>query len=120
MKPKDNLLVIFEEHGGKPEDVKIVTVKRYNICTFVSESHPAAHVRTWSREESQLRGGDLTCAGDKKVIQLAVVFESFGNPGGSCGNYTVGSYHARQAKDIVEKVLSFLLHLVLRHGKGRN
>lgn len=111
LKPKNNLLVVFEEHGGKPEDIKILTVKRDNICSFVSESYPAP-VSSWTVKNDQLKStvasGDLkpvarlSCSG-KKVIQ-SVVFASFGNPSGMCGDYTVGNCHAQQAKSVVEKV----------------
>ncbi|RWW05136.1 hypothetical protein BHE74_00055296 [Ensete ventricosum] len=109
LKPKNNLMVVFEEHGGKPKDIEIVTVKRDNICTFVSAQHPA-QIGTWSREDSQIRSavGDakpearLEC-GEKKVIR-SIVFASFGNPDGMCGNFTVGSCHTTQAKSVVEKV----------------
>ncbi|CAL9085747.1 unnamed protein product [Musa textilis] len=108
LKPKDNLMVVFEEHGGKPEDIQIVTVKRDDICTVVSDVHPP-HVRSWSRENSQIRSGDddakpearLKCTG-KKVIQ-SIDFASFGNPDGMCGNFTAGSCHTPQAKAVAEK-----------------
>ncbi|CAL9081441.1 unnamed protein product [Musa acuminata var. zebrina] len=108
LKPKNNLMVVFEEHGGKPKDIVILTVKRDNICTFVSAQHPA-QIGTWSREDSQIRSvvGDakpearLKC-GEKKVIR-SIVFASFGNPDGMCGNFTVGSCHTQQAKSVVEK-----------------
>ena len=38
-----------------------------------------------------------------KIIQ-EVVFASFGNPEGPCGNFTVGTCHTPNAKQVVEKV----------------
>ncbi|RRT51283.1 hypothetical protein B296_00025678 [Ensete ventricosum] len=109
LKPKDNLMVVFEEHGGKPEDIQIMMVKRDDICTVVSDLHPA-NVRSWSRKNSQIQSVDddakpearLKCTG-KKVIQ-SIDFASFGNPDGMCGNFTVGSCHTPQAKAVAEKV----------------
>ena len=109
LREKNNVLVLFEEEGGNPEAIMILTVKRDNICTFISEKNPA-HIKSWQREDSQITakaGGDLkpqatlTCP-PKKVIQQ-VVFASFGNPQGICGNYTVGSCHTPRAHDVAAK-----------------
>ncbi|XP_078173260.1 beta-galactosidase 11-like [Carex rostrata] len=109
LKPKNNCLVVFEEHGGNPKDILIMTVKRDNICTFVSELNPA-HSKTWSRQDGQIKtvGDDLkpaaklTCP-DKKIINK-IVFASFGNPLGMCGNFTAGTCHTPQAIPLVEKL----------------
>ncbi|KAK3124088.1 hypothetical protein QOZ80_8AG0640270 [Eleusine coracana subsp. coracana] len=110
LKEKGNALVLFEEEGGKPDAIMVLTVKRDNVCTFMSENNPA-HIRSWERKDSQLTAvvaGDdlkpsavLSCP-PKKTIQQ-VVFASFGNPLGICGNYTVGSCHATRAQEVVEK-----------------
>ncbi|CAA6655989.1 unnamed protein product [Spirodela intermedia] len=83
LKPSGNLMVVFEETGGNPEEIAVVTVRRDNICTIVTEFHPA-HVTSWARENSQIR-------------------TSFGNPTGSCGSLKAGSCHATAAKSVVEK-----------------
>ncbi|XP_062196438.1 beta-galactosidase 11-like [Phragmites australis] len=108
LREKKNVLVLFEEEGGRPDAIMILTVKRDNICTFISENNPA-HIRSWERKDSQLSAvaGDLnpravlSCP-PKKAIQQ-VVFASYGNPLGICGNYTVGSCHTPRAKEVVEK-----------------
>jgi hypothetical protein len=108
LREKDNVLVLFEEEGGRPDDIMILTVKRDNICTFISEDNPA-HIRSWKRQDSQLTAvaddlkprAVLTCP-PKKTIQQ-VVFASFGNPEGICGNYTVGSCHTPRAQEVAEK-----------------
>ncbi|KAJ4803916.1 Beta-galactosidase [Rhynchospora pubera] len=109
LKPKNNYLVIFEEHTGNPKDILIMTVKRDNICTFVSEQNPALS-KSWSRKDGQLKtkGDDLSPAAtltcpDKKIINK-VVFASFGNPLGMCGNFTAGSCHTPKAISLVEKL----------------
>ncbi|KAL6661951.1 hypothetical protein ACP70R_001335 [Stipagrostis hirtigluma subsp. patula] len=108
LREKDNELVFFEEEGGRPDAIMILTVKRDNICSFVSESNPA-HVQAWDEKDGRpVAGGDalkpratLACP-PKKAIQQ-VVFASFGNPVGLCGNYTFGSCHAPRAKEVVEQ-----------------
>ncbi|XP_010941318.1 beta-galactosidase 11 [Elaeis guineensis] len=108
LKPKDNLLVIFEEHGGKPEGILIVTVKRDNICTVVTEFHPPT-IKSFSREDNEIKTlvqdvkprAYLKCD-DNKVIR-SIAFASFGNPTGACGNFTVGTCHSPQAASVVEK-----------------
>uniref|UniRef100_A0A0E0LXQ1 Beta-galactosidase n=1 Tax=Oryza punctata TaxID=4537 RepID=A0A0E0LXQ1_ORYPU len=108
LRPTGNTLMLFEEEGGKPDAIMILTVKRDNICTFMTEKNPA-HVRSWERTDSKLKpvaGGlkptaVLSCP-PKKTIQ-SVVFASYGNPLGICGNYTIGSCHAPRTKEVVEK-----------------
>lgn len=109
LREKNNVLVLFEEEGGHPDAIMILTVKRDNICTFISEKNPA-HIKSWQRTDSQITakgGGDLKPKATlscplKKVIQQ-VVFASFGNPQGICGNYTAGSCHTPRAKEVAEK-----------------
>ncbi|KAG1360978.1 putative protein MCM10 [Cocos nucifera] len=113
LKPKDNLLVIFEEHGGNPEGLLIVTVKRDNICTLVSEFNPPP-IESFSREDNEFKNlvqdgtprAILKCDGKKKVIR-SIPFASFGNPTGVCGNFTVGTCHSPLAASIVEKVVIY-------------
>lgn len=108
LRQKDNVLVLFEEEFGRPDAIMILTVKRDNICTFISERNPA-HIKSWERKDSQITvtaadlkpRATLTCS-PKKLIQQ-VVFASYGNPMGICGNYTIGSCHTPRAKELVEK-----------------
>ncbi|XP_019709489.2 beta-galactosidase 11 [Elaeis guineensis] len=108
LKPKDNLLVIFEESGGNPEGLLVVTVKRDNICTVVTDLHPPT-IESFSREDSEIKNlvqdgkpsAHLTC--DKKKVIRSIAFASFGNPTGACGNFTVGTCHSPQTASIVEK-----------------
>jgi hypothetical protein len=102
-------LVVFEEETGKPQDILIQTVTRDDICVFLSEHNPA-QIKTWLTEGEQIKliaedhstRGILTCP-PKKIIQ-EVIFASFGNPEGMCGNFTVGTCHTPGAKQFVEKV----------------
>ncbi|XP_038971590.1 beta-galactosidase 12-like [Phoenix dactylifera] len=105
LKPKENLWVVFEEHGRKPKDILIVTVKRDNICTVVTEFHPPLSQigpKSFLREDSEIKTlvqdvkprAQLKCD-DNKVIR-SIAFASFGNPTGACGNFTVGTCHSPQ------------------------
>lgn len=108
LKPKGNLMVVLEEQGGAPEDIKVMIVKRDTICTVVLKNYTAP-IDSWSREDSQLKStgnsdkpeANLQCEG-KKVIR-SIVFASFGNPSGACGNFTVGNCHSPNVKKVVEQ-----------------
>lgn len=107
MKPKDNLLVVFEETGGNPGKIEILKVNRDTICSIITEYHPP-HIRTWERKNNQLRNitdpvraGHLTCP-DNKVVEK-VEFVSFGNAEGACGAFKVGTCDSPKAHEVVEK-----------------
>ncbi|XP_014757381.1 beta-galactosidase 12 isoform X2 [Brachypodium distachyon] len=108
LKSKKNLLVVFEEEIGKPEGILIQTVRRDDICFLMSEHNPA-QVKTWDADGGQIKliaedhssRGILTCP-HKKTIE-EVVFASFGNPEGACGNFTAGTCHTPNAKEFVAK-----------------
>ncbi|KAG0493582.1 hypothetical protein HPP92_004576 [Vanilla planifolia] len=108
LKTTENLVVVFDETGGDPNGIRILTARRDDICTYVSQFHPSS-IRSWSRKEGQLISSvedmkpeaHLKCP-KSKVIK-SVTFASFGNPSGICGNYTIGSCHAPQTQSIVEK-----------------
>ncbi|KAK1633099.1 hypothetical protein QYE76_007414 [Lolium multiflorum] len=108
LKSKNNLLVVFEEEIGKPDGILIQTVRRDDICVHISEHNPA-QIKTWDTDGGQIKliaedhstRGILTCPPKKKIQE--VVFASFGNPDGTCGNFTAGTCHTPNAKDIVTK-----------------
>ncbi|KAK7404379.1 hypothetical protein VNO78_05239 [Psophocarpus tetragonolobus] len=108
LKPKDNLLVIFEEEVAHPEKVEILTVDRDTVCSFLTENHPP-NVKTWANKQEKFqvvvdRVGPaviLKCPHGKTI--KVVEFASFGNPEGVCGNYTLGNCDAPSTKHIVEK-----------------
>ncbi|KAL5205953.1 hypothetical protein ABZP36_034162 [Zizania latifolia] len=109
LKPKGNLLVIFEEELGKPDGILIQTVRRDDICVHISEHNPA-QIKTWETDGNQIKliaedhstRGTLTCPPNRTIQE--VVFASFGNPEGPCGNFTTGTCHTPNAKAVVEKV----------------
>ncbi|CAA0810768.1 Beta-galactosidase 13, partial [Striga hermonthica] len=107
LKPKDNLLVVFEETGGNPEKMEIVTVNRDTICSVITEYHHP-HVKTWERKNNEFRNitdpikaAYLTCP-DHKVIDK-VEFASFGNSDNACGSFKPGSCDSTAVHDLVEK-----------------
>ncbi|GFP89048.1 beta-galactosidase 14 [Phtheirospermum japonicum] len=84
LKPKDNLLVVYEESGGNPEQIEIQTVNRDTICSVITEYHPP-HISSWERKDNQFRNitdpikaAYLTCPDDNKIMKK-VEFASFGN-----------------------------------------
>ncbi|XP_074325969.1 beta-galactosidase 13-like [Apium graveolens] len=108
LKPKKNLLVVFEEVGGKPENITIMTVNRDTICSLISEVTPPS-VKSWERKENELRkvllvedmkaGARLTCPDDKVIVD--VEFASFGDPIGACGMFSLGTCHSPNSMSVV-------------------
>lgn len=106
---KKNLVVVFEEVGGIPHDITILTVNRDTICSLLSEITPPS-VRSWERKDNQLRpvvedmkvGARLICP-DGKVMEK-VEFASFGDPIGACGMFSQGKCHATNSHKVVEEV----------------
>lgn len=109
MKPKKNLVVVFEETGGTPGNITVKTANRDTICSFISELTPPS-VRNWERKENKLRpvvedlkaGARLICP-DDKVIKV-VEFASFGDPIGACGMYSLGNCNSPNSIKVVEEV----------------
>ncbi|KAI4325420.1 hypothetical protein MLD38_030823 [Melastoma candidum] len=108
IKPTNNLLVILEEIGGSPDGIKILTVNRDMICSYITESHPA-NVKSWETKAGKFNPvsegtkptTDLQCPGKKNVVR--VEFASYGNPSGSCGDYIPGNCSSGSAQKIVEQ-----------------
>jgi len=114
LKPKDNLLVIFEEEVVNTDKIAILIVNRDTVCSLITENHPP-NIRSFASKSQKLEpvGENLTpeafitCPDQKKIT--AVEFASFGDPSGFCGGFTMGKCNAPSSKKIVEQVeLSFL------------
>lgn len=109
LKPKNNLLVVYEESGGTIDGVAINTVNRDIICSFMYEDYPP-NIDIWKMEggvlktnvESPKPEAQLTCDPDKFIKEIQ--FASFGNPWGSCGTYIQGTCQSPNAKQVVKKV----------------
>ncbi|XP_009605185.1 beta-galactosidase 13 [Nicotiana tabacum] len=108
LKPKNNLLVIFEETGGLPETIEVQTVNRDTICSIITEYHPP-HVKSWGKSgtdfvaivEDLKSGAHLTCP-DNKIIEK-VEFASYGNPDGACGNLYNGNCTSINSLKVAER-----------------
>ncbi|GMN48724.1 hypothetical protein TIFTF001_017899 [Ficus carica] len=108
LKPSDNLLVVLEEEKATPKGIKILTVNRDTICSYITDSSPP-HVKSWAREESHIRAvvdvlqpsAQLKCPNHKKII--SVDFASYGDPVGACGNFALGTCNSPSTKGIVEQ-----------------
>ncbi|KAE8719129.1 Beta-galactosidase 11 [Hibiscus syriacus] len=109
IKPKDNLIVIFEEEQGSPKEVYISTANRDLTCSVVSELHPPSP-RLFENKGGVIRPlvndlkpkAELKCP-DQKVISV-VEFASFGDPFGSCAAFVQGNCTAPATKQVVEKL----------------
>lgn len=108
LKPKGNLLVVFEETGGNPENIVIQTVNRNTICSVITEYYPPK-VQSWVRKDDQFRAivdpikaSQLTCP-DNKVIKK-VEFVTFGEVEGACGNFQAGKCDSSKARKVVEEL----------------
>lgn len=108
LKPKGNLIVVFEETGGNPEKIEIQTVNRDTICSIISDFHQVP-VKSFERKNNNFRSignpvkaGYLNCH-DGKVIDK-IEFASFGNAEGACGAFTHGKCESPKAFKVVEQV----------------
>lgn len=101
--------MVFDEEGGNPDSIEILTVDRDTICSFVAENHPP-NVQSWSIKKKAIKTtvdevkptARLQCANHKKIV--AIEFASFGNPTGVCGDYALGKCNSAISKKIVKKV----------------
>ncbi|KAL1190208.1 Beta-galactosidase 14 [Cardamine amara subsp. amara] len=108
-KKKKNMLVILEEEPGvKLEAIDFVLVNRDTVCSYVGEDYPVS-VKSWKREGPKIvsRSKDMRlkavikCPPEKQMV--AVEFASFGDPTGTCGNFTMGKCSASKSKEVVEE-----------------
>ncbi|OWM74486.1 hypothetical protein CDL15_Pgr003989 [Punica granatum] len=85
LRDDNNLLVLFEEFGGSPLNVKFQTVTPVTICGNTYEGNTL----------------DLSCQGGSLISEIR--FLSFGNPKGSCGAYEKGTCEAYNAASVIKK-----------------
>ena len=81
----NNDLVLFEEFGGDPRNVKFQTIKLVKICANAEEGNIL----------------DLSCQGR---VMTRIDFASFGNPNGVCGAFTKGNCEASDSLSVVQDV----------------
>ncbi|KAI8554079.1 hypothetical protein RHMOL_Rhmol05G0069700 [Rhododendron molle] len=108
LKNGKNLLVVFEETGGNPLGIKVLTVNRDTICSIVTENYPP-NVDSWKLSGDQLKAvvddpkteSQLTCPNGKVIKSVA--FASFGDPSGMCGTFAEGKCNSPNSKKVVEQ-----------------
>ncbi|KAH0744710.1 hypothetical protein KY290_032703, partial [Solanum tuberosum] len=79
LKPRRNLLVMFEEWGGEPEGISMAKRSTTRVCADIVEGQP-----------TELKISDIQ-------------FASYGLPQGTCGNYHESSCHGHKSNDAFEK-----------------
>ncbi|KAL7618108.1 hypothetical protein Lser_V15G00652 [Lactuca serriola] len=105
LKPRQNLLVLFEEVGGNISKISLVKRTQVNVCSSTFEHHPV--ISNYQTESS----GETTMLHDTKVrLQCglgqsisSIKFASFGTPFGSCGSFQQGTCHAPNSLELIEK-----------------
>ncbi|XP_057492737.1 beta-galactosidase 10 [Actinidia eriantha] len=104
-KASGNILVIFEEKGGDPSEIRFSIRKTSGFCALVAEDHP-------SFAPESLHEGGIQHYKNSASVQLkcpintrisTVKFASFGTPSGTCGSYTMGDCHDPRSISAVEK-----------------
>ncbi|KAL3835327.1 hypothetical protein ACJIZ3_010063 [Penstemon smallii] len=105
-KPSGNILVIFEEKGGDPTQIRFSARKVSNVCSHISEDHPSFYSESLQKsstgEYSNKATVSLKCPTNKQIS--AVKFASFGDPVGTCGSYARGQCHDPNSVLVVGKV----------------
>ncbi|XP_059656325.1 beta-galactosidase 10 [Cornus florida] len=98
-KPSGNILVIFEEIGGDPTQIRFSRRKIKGVCALVSEDHPSFELEPRLEDKATVT---LKCPRNSRIS--SVKFASFGTPTGMCGSYTKGDCHDPDSTSVVEKV----------------
>ncbi|XP_074353495.1 beta-galactosidase-like isoform X2 [Apium graveolens] len=105
LKPRGNLLVIFEELGGIPFGISLMQRKLASVCADINEWQPtlmnlqmqhSGKVNQPFRPKAHLR-----CMPGQNIASIK--FASFGTPGGTCGSFVQGSCHAQKSGDVFER-----------------
>ncbi|GLJ24396.1 hypothetical protein SUGI_0465950 [Cryptomeria japonica] len=110
LQPTGNFLILFEEIGGEPSKVSILTRSNSNVCAHVSETHPPS-IQSSERMESKTKSQMLHEDGEPRLqlecpagkIIFSIQFASFGNPQGVCGGFIKGTCHLVETANVVEK-----------------
>ncbi|KAK4441166.1 Beta-galactosidase 8 [Sesamum alatum] len=105
LQASENVLVLFEEMGGDPEQISFATRETGSICSQISETHPMA-VDMWTTDEETRKRArptlSLNCPFPNQVIS-EIKFASFGTPQGTCGSLSHGRCNSEKALSIVQK-----------------
>ncbi|KAH9625859.1 hypothetical protein KSS87_009968 [Heliosperma pusillum] len=104
-KPSGNVLVIFEEKGGDPTQIRFSKRKASGVCSLVSEDHPSVSVASWTNvnePSAQKPAATLSCPVSTRISSIK--FASFGTPSGACGSFSKGDCHDPNSMSVVEKI----------------
>ncbi|XP_019152748.1 PREDICTED: beta-galactosidase 5-like isoform X2 [Ipomoea nil] len=102
LKPRQNLLVLFEELGGDVSKISLVKRSTASICADTHEHRPS--VANWRAENTTMLHQakvHLHCAPGQSIS--AITFASYGTPLGTCGSFKRGTCHAENSREILEK-----------------
>jgi hypothetical protein len=88
-KPSGNVLVIFEEKGGYPTQIKFSKRIFSSFCAHISEDHPS--FKTLNEQTEKKATLELKCPVSSSIS--AIKFVSFGSPTGTCGSFVQGDCH---------------------------
>lgn len=109
-KPSGNVLVIFEELGADPSNIKFSRRKISGACANVAEDYPSAILDQWENDGSgrnkNIPTAHLKCPENTRISSIK--FASFGNPTGKCGSYNNGNCHHPNSISVVEKVWTII------------
>ncbi|KAH7279619.1 hypothetical protein KP509_37G026600 [Ceratopteris richardii] len=102
LKDGKNLLVLFEEIGGDPTQIKFLTSSISSVCAHVGETHSST-LSHWTSKDllESIPMVNIDCGIGKFII--AIQFASYGTPKGTCGSFSNGSCHAVNSRLVVEQ-----------------
>ncbi|CAK9144124.1 unnamed protein product [Ilex paraguariensis] len=104
LKSSGNLLVVFEEWGGNPTDISLVSRTTQRVCADIFEGQPTLknwHMLSSGKVNNLQPKAHLWCTPGKKISK--VQFASYGMPQGTCGSFKEGSCHAHKSYDALER-----------------
>ncbi|KAH7282479.1 hypothetical protein KP509_35G032200 [Ceratopteris richardii] len=102
LKPKDNLLVLFEEIGGDPLKTSVVVRVVEKVCGNVAEDYPPP-LEKWSSALANVSFPEMSIECGKGQTISSINFASFGTPTGQCGSFARGLCHAPSSRLIMER-----------------
>ncbi|XP_076901301.1 beta-galactosidase 3-like [Bidens hawaiensis] len=98
-KPSGNVLVMFEEKGGDPTQIRFSRRKLPTLCAHVADDHPSFVTNNMQKSKASL---ELKCPMNTQISSFK--FASYGTPTGTCQSYAVGDCHDPNSTSILEKL----------------
>ncbi|KAL8131631.1 hypothetical protein AgCh_007540 [Apium graveolens] len=104
-RPSGNVLVVFEETGGDPSQIKFATRRLSGVCIYLSEEYPTIEMYSETKGEDVNHKSSfimqLECPPKTRISR--VKFASFGTPVGTCGSFAIGDCHDPSTASLVEQ-----------------